>query len=264
MRAVVAALLLSSASGCVLISDEDREAWEASFGEACSLDINASSVALTPSSSTDGLESSSLVFTLETTAFPTRGECGHYQLFRQSLDGDAEEPVFYSYGVGGGELIVGGMRPGGSYQVIAALAEGPFEAPLGEEALEALPEKRRATLEVTVAEGAPYLAIAAPKTGTSIGTPFTLEFTIENFELYDPADTGEVPDEAAGHWHVYVDLEGSPATADDAAAYIPGSSRSLEFADYEPGEHRFLVRLQEPDHDIYQPVVADEVILTVQ
>jgi len=103
-----------------------------------------------------------------------------------------------------------------------------------------------------VAADRPDITIVSPPEGEIVTGDFVVGVSAENFTL-DPDGLGTDPVDGEGHYHVLVDGLYNTASGESSATLfgVP------------PGEHTVRVQLAENNHEDYEPLVFDEVTVTV-
>jgi hypothetical protein len=106
---------------------------------------------------------------------------------------------------------------------------------------------------VDVADAAMDVTIDSPSDGEVVTGDFYVSATADNFTL-DDAAVGGADVDGEGHYHVLV----------DGAYYTYGTGAPVLVSGLAPGEHTLSVVLVQNDHTNVEPLVMDEVSITVQ
>jgi len=253
---VLPALLVIAASpGCVILTEDDQDDWDAKYGGPDCPELSQGSVTAAVDGLTDPWPSSSVALNLSIAGFTDDPECGHYQIFVEDLAAGTA-PAFWTYGDDRLVVPVGALEPGGEYRVWVSLVDGPWDPGLR---VEPGDDSRFDFVEVTIDEDALYVAIVSPQEGAEVEPPFALEFVVRNFVLDDPT-TSEITGD--GHWHVYTDFDGDP-TVDLPPSYVADAGTSLSISDADQGARRYLIRLHGQEHQVLTPATFDEVTIEI-
>jgi len=248
-------LLAALSSGCVILTEDDEDAWEAKYSVPDCLKAGQGNIEVAVDGLTSPWPSSSVALNLTINDFTDDPECGHYQIFVEDRTAGSGA-AYQTHGAERLVVPVGGLEPGRDYRVWAALVDGAYVP--GETA--ALSDEPRAdSVDVSIDEGARYVTIVSPQEDAEVDLPFALEFVVRNFELDDPQTSDITGD---GHWHVYTDFDGDP-TVDLPPSYVADAGTSLSINDADPGERRYLIRLHGQEHQVLSPAAFDEVTIEI-
>lgn len=124
------------------------------------------------------------------------------------------------------------------------------------------------TIERTQAPSNASVAITNPVDGATVSNPVTVSFSIQGDVVLAPAGMA-VPDKAAGHHHLLIDLDtlpdlGFPLPANDNVIHF-GKMQTETTLELSPGTHTLQLLLGDYRHVPHEPpILSKKITITVE